>query len=100
MLLLNSGSGWRAIEILACLSHHLTVQAHDKRANTSLRLLVVLDGLSSTPVRAKRRASRLDTLLTHLASPRGEKGRLVGTFEPNCLLEASHSVLPGEARSH
>ena len=41
----------------------------------ALRLLAVLDVLSSTPARAKRRAPRPDGPLTHFASPRGEKYR-------------------------
>ena len=45
-------------------------------ARTSLRLLAVLDVLSSTPARAKRLAPRPDGPLTHFASPRGEKSRL------------------------
>ena len=65
---------------LACISHHPTVEAHDTTAMTSLRLLAVLDVLSSTPARAKRRAPRPDGPLTHFASPRGEKYRLVRTF--------------------
>ena len=59
-----------------CISHHLTAEARDKTAMTSLRLLAVLDVLSSTPARAKRRAPRPDGPLTHFASPRGEKCRL------------------------
>ena len=43
---------------------------------TSLRLLAVLNGLSRTSARAKRLAPRPDGLLTHFASPRGEKCRL------------------------
>ena len=39
---------------------------------TSLRLLAVLDVLSSTPARAKRLAPRPDGPLTHFASPRRE----------------------------
>ncbi|MDE0166589.1 MAG: hypothetical protein OXL36_15955 [Bryobacterales bacterium] len=46
---------------------------------TSLRLLAVLNVLSSTPARAKRLAPRPDDPLTHFASPRGEKCRLVLT---------------------
>ena len=69
---------------LACISHHPTVEAHDTTARTSLRLLAVLDVLSSTPARAKRLApfssARLAPSpggpLTHFASPRGEKCRL------------------------
>ena len=62
--------------ILTCISHHPTVEAHDTTARTSLRLLAVLDVLSSTPARAKRLAPRPDGPLTHFASPRGEKCRL------------------------
>ncbi len=61
---------------LACISHHPTVEAHDMTARTSLRLLAVLNVLSSTPARAKRLAPRPDGPLTHFASPRGEKCRL------------------------
>ena len=69
---------------LTCISHHPTAEAHDTSTRTSLRLLAVLDVLSSTPARAKRRApfssARLapspDGPLTHFASPRGEKCRL------------------------
>ncbi|MDE0296402.1 MAG: hypothetical protein OXI93_19615, partial [Bryobacterales bacterium] len=43
---------------------------------TSLRLLAVLDVLSSTPARAKRLAPRPDGPLTHFVSPRGETCRL------------------------
>ncbi|MDE0294525.1 MAG: hypothetical protein OXI93_10080 [Bryobacterales bacterium] len=48
---------------------------------TSLRLLAVLNVRSSTPARAKRLAPRPDGPLTHFASPRGEKGRLVAPEE-------------------
>ena len=61
----------------ACISHHLTSEARDKTAMTSLRLLAVLDVGSSTPARAERLAPRPDGPLTHFASPRGEKCRLV-----------------------
>ena len=69
---------------LTCISHHPTVEAHDTTAMTSLRLLAMLNVLSSTPERAKRLApfssARLapspDGPLTHFASPRGEKCRL------------------------
>ena len=69
---------------LACIPHHPTAEASDVTARTSLRLLAVLDVLSSTPARAKRLApfstARLapspDDPLTHFASPRGEKCRL------------------------
>ena len=60
----------------ACMSHHPTVEAHDTSTRTSLRLLAVLNVLSSTPARAKRLAPRPDGPLTHFASPRGETCRL------------------------
>ncbi|MDE0295485.1 MAG: hypothetical protein OXI93_14950 [Bryobacterales bacterium] len=63
------------VEALTCISHHPTVEAHDTTARTSLRLLAVLNILSSTPARAKRRAPRPDGPLMHFASPRGEKCR-------------------------
>ncbi|MDE0167783.1 MAG: hypothetical protein OXL36_21990 [Bryobacterales bacterium] len=63
-------------EGLTCISHHPTVEAHDTTARTSLRLLAVLNVLSSTPARAKRLAPRPDGPLTHFASLRGEKCRL------------------------
>ncbi len=66
---------------LACISHHMTAEARDTTAMTSLRLLAVLDVLSSTPARAKRLAPRPDGPLTHLVSPRGEKCRLVRAEE-------------------
>ncbi len=65
-----------AIGRLACISHHPTVEARDTTARTSLRLLAVLNVLSSTPARAKRLAPRPGGPLTHFASPRGEKCRL------------------------
>ncbi|MDE0167015.1 MAG: hypothetical protein OXL36_18100 [Bryobacterales bacterium] len=43
---------------------------------TSLHLLAVLNVLSSTPERDKRRAPRPDGPLTPFASPHGEKRRL------------------------
>ena len=61
---------------LACISHHPTAEARHTAARTSLRLLAVLNVLSSTPARAKRLAPRPDGPLTHFASPRGEKCRL------------------------
>ena len=61
---------------LACLSHRLTAKASDRPAMTSLRLLAVLNVLSSTPARAKRLAPRPDGPLTHFVSPRGEMRRL------------------------
>ncbi|MDE0163640.1 MAG: hypothetical protein OXL36_00970 [Bryobacterales bacterium] len=59
----------------------MTAGARDTTARTSLRLLAVLNVLSSTPARAKRLASRPDGPLTHFASPRGEKGRLEDRFQ-------------------
>ena len=41
---------------LARISHHLTTEAHDRPASTSLRLLAVLNVLSSTP--CARQAAR------------------------------------------
>ena len=61
------------ISLLTRFSHRLTVEARDRRAITSLRLLAVLDVLSSTPPLVKQRAPRTDAPLTHFASPRGEK---------------------------
>ena len=62
---------------MVCISHHTTVEARDTTARTSLRLLAVLNVLSSTPARAKRLAPRPDGPLTHFASPRGEKCRFI-----------------------
>ena len=64
-------------EVLACMCHHPTAEARDTTAMTSLRMLAVLDVLSSTPARAKRLAPRSDGPLTHFTSPRGETCRLV-----------------------
>ena len=58
---------------LACISHHLTDEARDKTATTSLRLLALLKVGSSTPSRAKGLVPRPDGLLTYFASPRGGK---------------------------
>ena len=54
----------------------LTAKAGDRRATTSLRLVTVLNVLSSTPARANRRAPRIDGPLTHFRSPPGEKSGL------------------------
>ncbi|MDE0436003.1 MAG: hypothetical protein OXH92_18540, partial [Bryobacterales bacterium] len=59
-------------------------EAHDTTARTSLRLLAVLNVLSSTPARAKRLAPSPGGPLTHFASPRGEKCRLKGRV--SCLV--------------
>ena len=48
---------------------------------TSLRLLAVLNVLSSTPARAKRLAPRPDGPPTHFVSPRGEISRLAHESE-------------------
>ena len=45
---------------LARISHRLTVEARDRPAITSLRLLAVLNVLPRTPVLVKRRAPRTD----------------------------------------
>ena len=63
--------------LLTCISHHPTVEARHTTARTSLRLLAVLNVLSSTPARAKRLAPLPDGPLTHFTSPRGEKCRLI-----------------------
>ena len=63
------------LKVVACISHHPTAEARGMTARTSLRLLAVLNVLSSTPARAKRLAPRPDGPLTHFASPRGEKCR-------------------------
>ncbi|MDE0165922.1 MAG: hypothetical protein OXL36_12580 [Bryobacterales bacterium] len=56
-----------------------------------MRLLAVLNVLSSTPARAKRLAPRADGPLTHFASPRGEKCRLgrpgIDILEAHALFE-------------
>ena len=76
---------------LARISHHLTAEARDKPVITSLHLLAVLNVRSSTPPLVERHAPRTDGLLTHFASPRGEKSGLVRyllTFiraRPGCL---------------
>ena len=71
---LRAGFLWD--RLLARISHHLSAEARNRPAITSLRLLAVLDVLSSTPPLVKRRAPRTDGPLTHFASPRGEKCRL------------------------
>ena len=71
----NKASRLRTVS-LACISHHPTVEARDTSTRTSLRLLAVLNVLSSTPSRPKRRVPRPDGPLTHFVSPRGEKCRL------------------------
>ncbi len=61
-------------------SHHLTAKSRDRCATTSLRSIVVLNGLSSTPARANRRPPRSDAPLTHFRSPRGENCGLAYCF--------------------
>ena len=73
---------WRKFEALTRISQCLTVEARDKPAITSLRLLAVLTVLSSTPPLVKRRAPRTDGPLTHFASPRGEKSGLKAEHFP------------------
>ena len=60
---------------------------------TSLRLLAVLNVPSSTPPRAKRLAPRPDGLLTHFASPRGEKCRLAVRTIKSAAIAASYGLL-------
>jgi hypothetical protein len=76
---------------LARISHTPTATTRDKPASTSLRWLTVLDVLSSTPLRAERRAPRIHRLLTRFASPRCEKcglGRRPGTIQQPEFLES------------
>ena len=56
------------------MSHHPTAEARDMTAMTSLRLLAVLNVLFKYA--CARQAAR-DGPLTHFASPRGEKCRLL-----------------------
>ena len=87
---------------LACISHHPTAEARDKTAMTSLRLLAVLDVLSSTPARAKRLAPRPDGPLTHFTSPRGEKCRLAARGESHAggvTRLGAEGVTPGRSRN-
>ncbi len=72
---------------LARISHHLTAEARDRSAITSLHLLAVLTVLSkyASLVKlkvAERRAPRTDAPLTHFVSPRGEKSGLAVRFQP------------------
>ncbi len=66
---------------VACISHHLAVEARDKPVITSLRLpavLTVLFKYASLLKKwgARRPVPRTDSPLTHFSSPRGEKCRL------------------------
>ena len=95
----------------ACVSHHLTVEARDKAAITSLCSPAVLPVPSSTPQSdkdrgAKLRTPRTDGLLTHFASPRGEKCRLGDAYDrasqhPASLIHAFsppvYAPVPGRA---
>ena len=77
---------------LARISHQLTVEAHDRPAITSLRLLTVLNVLFKyarivQKRRAERRAPCTDGPLTHFASPPGEKSGL----EPPVVAFATES---------
>ena len=63
----------RCIGILTRISHHLTAEARERPAITSLRLLPYCP---STPPLVKRRAPRTDGPLTHFASPPGEQSGL------------------------
>ncbi len=77
--------------ILARISNHLMAEAPDRCATASLRSIVVLDGLSSTPPRADRRPPRNDTPLTRFRSPRDKK---CGLAIAACLLLVSCSSGP------
>ncbi len=77
------------------ISHHLTTEAHDRPAITSLRLLAVLNVLSSTPALVKRRAPRTDGPLTRFASPRGEKSGLTRWLL--LLVLAAAAIVPRHA---
>ena len=92
--------------VLACISHHMTAEAHDTTARTSLFLrnafLPCSTYGSSTPASAKRLApfssARLapspDGPLTHFASPRGEICRLEGKLETNMLAKRAVVTTP------
>ncbi len=75
---------------LTRFSHHLTAEARDKAAITSLRLLAVLTVLSRTLPLVKRRAPRTGGPLTHFASPRGEKS---GRNQRTCFTQGSMDCL-------
>ncbi len=79
----------------ARISHHLTAKARDRCATTSLRSIVVLDGLSSTPPRANRRPPRIDVPLTHFRSPRGGKCGLVNVAKLGDTFVDASSVNAG-----
>ena len=89
---------------------HLTAEARDKPATTSLRLLAVLNVLlkyagSLQGLGAKRRAPCTDGLLTRFASPRGEKCRLESkpqgkTHRPHCGCSPSQARYPPKIETH
>ena len=84
---------------LARISHHLTVEARNRPAITSLRFLAVLNVLSSTPPLVKRRAPRTDVPLTHFASPRGEKSGLARAFPAPWVFGVNLRRLPWRNRT-
>ena len=84
----------RIVAGLTRISHHLPTEARDRPASTSLRLLAVLNVLSSTLALVKRRAPRTDAPLTHFASPRDEKCRLVEKVSLAQTQEFSIAVIP------
>jgi len=76
---------WRRIRVseLTRISHRLTVEARDRRAIPSMRLLGTIGrhrvaAMDRQDCRSLRRAHRTDGPLTHFVSPRGEKCRLAG----------------------
>ena len=79
---------------LACISHHPTVEARDTPPGLRCACLPCSTYCSSTPARAKRLAPRPDGPLTHFASPRGEKCRLVVALPLNRDLNRDHDVQP------
>ena len=80
---------------LARISHHLTAEARDKPVITSLHLLAVLNVRSSTPPLVERHAPRTDGLLTHFASPRGEKSGLARQAADGAAFASIGSMLIG-----
>jgi molybdate transport system substrate-binding protein len=86
------GSGSSTERLLTRISHTPTAATRDKPASTSLRLLTVLEVLSSTPLRAERRAPRIHRLLTRFASPRCEKCGLSAPTERNGISATAYSA--------
>ena len=77
------------VRALACISHHLTVEAPDKADMTSLRLVAVLNVRSSTPPRAKR----LSSFERHARLPAPDRTSIASCLRsvrpassPHCLL--------------